>query len=87
MHCLLQLIVSGMGPPGGGRNTITSRFTRHFNIVSIDSFDDSTMTRIFSSIVDWHFAKGFDAVFNRLGKVTTIMTCWFITMLYLWLFL
>ncbi|XP_065898705.1 dynein axonemal heavy chain 3-like isoform X2 [Dysidea avara] len=62
------LLVNGMGPPGGGRNTITNRFTRHFNIISIDGFDDSTMTRIFSSIVDWHFAKGFDAVFNRLGK-------------------
>ena len=58
-----------MGPPGGGRNTITSRFTRHFNIISIDGFDDNTMTRIFTSIVDWHFAKGFEAVFNRLGKV------------------
>lgn len=60
-----------MGPPGGGRNNITGRFTRHFNIISIDSFDDSTLTRIFSSIVDWHFSKGFDAIFNRLGKVST----------------
>lgn len=58
-----------MGPPGGGRNNITNRFTRHLNIVSIESFDDSTMTKIFSSLVDWHFSKGFDAVFSRLGKV------------------
>lgn len=69
VYAIFQLLVSGMGPPGGGRNTITNRFTRHFNIVSIDGFDDNTMTRIFSSIVDWHFAKGFEAVFNRLGKV------------------
>ncbi len=58
-----------MGPPGGGRNNITGRFTRHFNIISIESFDDSTMTKIFTALVDWHFAKGFDAIFNRLGKV------------------
>lgn len=58
-----------MGPPGGGRNSITGRFTRHLNIVSIESFDDSTMTKIFSSLVDWHFGKGFDAIFMRLGKV------------------
>ena len=58
-----------MGPPGGGRNNITGRFTRHLNVVSIDKFDDNTLTSIFTSIVDWHFAKGFDATFQRLGKV------------------
>ena len=73
MDCLFsfffQLFVSAMGPPGGGRNDISGRFTRHMNIISIDSFDDNTMTKIFTSIVDWHFAKGFDASFSRLGKV------------------
>ncbi|XP_072535232.1 dynein axonemal heavy chain 3 [Salminus brasiliensis] len=63
------LFVSAMGPPGGGRNDITGRFTRHLNIVSIDSFDDETLSKIFSSITDWHFSKGFDASFYRLGKI------------------
>ncbi|XP_030626002.1 dynein heavy chain 3, axonemal [Chanos chanos] len=63
------LFVSAMGPPGGGRNDITGRFTRHLNIVSIDSFDDDTLSKIFSSICDWHFGKGFDASFYRLGKI------------------
>ena len=58
-----------MGPPGGGRNTITGRLTRHFNVLSIDSFDDATMIKIFSAIADWHFAQGYDPVFTRLGKV------------------
>lgn len=58
-----------MGPPGGGRNDITSRFTRHLNMISIDEFDDSTLTRIFTNITDWHFGKGFDASFVRSGKV------------------
>ena len=62
-----------MGPPGGGRNDISGRFTRHLNIISIDSFDDNTMTKIFTSIVDWHFAKGFDASFGRLGKASIIV--------------
>lgn len=62
-----------MGPPGGGRNDISDRFTRHTNIISIDSFDDNTMTKIFTSIVDWHFAKGFDASFGRLGKVRFVI--------------
>ena len=62
-----------MGPPGGGRSNITGRFSRHLNIVSIDKFDDNTLTSIFTSIVDWHFAKGFDATFQRLGKVKSVI--------------
>uniref|UniRef100_A0A8C5C8I2 Dynein axonemal heavy chain 7 n=1 Tax=Gadus morhua TaxID=8049 RepID=A0A8C5C8I2_GADMO len=54
------LFVSAMGPPGGGRNDITGRFTRHLNIISIDSFDDETMSKIFGSITDWHFSRGFE---------------------------
>ena len=59
-----------MGPPGGGRNNITGRFTCHFNVISIESFDDTTMTKIFSSMADWHFSKGLEAIFTRLGKVS-----------------
>ncbi|KAL7390222.1 hypothetical protein ABVT39_017308 [Epinephelus coioides] len=64
-----MLFMSAMGPPGGGKNDITGRFTRHLNIITIDSFDDETLTKIFSSITDWHFSKGFDASFFRLGKI------------------
>ncbi|KAL0984291.1 hypothetical protein UPYG_G00139540 [Umbra pygmaea] len=63
------LFMSAMGPPGGGRNDITGRFTRHLNIVSIDSFDNETLSKIFTSITDWHFSNGFDASFYRLGKI------------------
>uniref|UniRef100_A0A671X3C3 Dynein axonemal heavy chain 12 n=1 Tax=Sparus aurata TaxID=8175 RepID=A0A671X3C3_SPAAU len=49
----LQLI-SAMGPPGGGRNAVTSRFLRHFNIFSINAFSDDTMVRIFSSVVAFY---------------------------------
>uniref|UniRef100_A0A671XYF8 Dynein axonemal heavy chain 7 n=1 Tax=Sparus aurata TaxID=8175 RepID=A0A671XYF8_SPAAU len=54
------LFLSAMGPPGGGKNDVTGRFTRHLNVLSIDAFDDETLTKIFSSITDWHFSKGFD---------------------------
>ncbi|CAF4568450.1 unnamed protein product [Rotaria sp. Silwood1] len=70
MITLLDLLFLGaMGPPGGGRNTITGRFSRHCNIVSIDSFSDETMQKIFTSIVDWHFARGFEASFQRVGRL------------------
>jgi dynein heavy chain len=44
-------LVSAMGPPGGGRNPVTPRFIRHFNLISVNSFNDETMTRIFSTLI------------------------------------
>eukprot|EP00794_Sanderia_malayensis_P007414 gene7414-8234_t len=52
----LQLI-SAMSPPGGGRNPVTSRFLRHFNIISITKFSDDTMTKIFGSIMNHCFRE------------------------------
>ncbi|POI28340.1 hypothetical protein CIB84_007910, partial [Bambusicola thoracicus] len=63
------LLLSAMGPPGGGRNDITGRFVRHLNVVSICSFDDDILTKIFTAVADWHFSKGFESVFLRLGKI------------------
>lgn len=46
----LQL-VAAMGPPGGGRNLVTPRFTRHFNLITANEFSDETLTRIFSTVM------------------------------------
>ncbi|XP_061847983.1 dynein axonemal heavy chain 3 [Colius striatus] len=69
MNIIDVLLVSAMGPPGGGRNSITGRFTRHLNVVSICAFDDDILTKIFTAVTDWHFSNGFEPTFLRLGKV------------------
>ncbi|XP_008202999.3 dynein heavy chain 3, axonemal [Nasonia vitripennis] len=70
---ILQLVdilfVAAMLPPGGASNRLTPRFTRHLNVIGIDAFDDTTMTMIFGSILDWHFTRGFDTNISRLGKM------------------
>uniref|UniRef100_A0A803TP24 Dynein axonemal heavy chain 1 n=1 Tax=Anolis carolinensis TaxID=28377 RepID=A0A803TP24_ANOCA len=43
--------VGAMGPPGGGRNAITSRLTRHFNYLSFTEMEDSSKKKIFSTIL------------------------------------
>ena len=67
-----QLLVSAMGPPGGGRNEITARFLRHFNVISIDSFSTETMKNIFSVIMDWHFNRGFENQLKRFARVSEL---------------
>lgn len=72
---IFQRFMAAMGPPGGGRNDITSRLTRHMNVLGVNEFDDSTMLRIFSAVIDAHFSKGFEPQFQRLGKVSRTLSC------------
>lgn len=46
--------LAAMGPPGGGKNPITERFLRHFNVIGVTTFSDETMTRIFSTLVNFY---------------------------------
>ncbi|XP_052058680.1 dynein axonemal heavy chain 3-like isoform X1 [Mytilus californianus] len=61
-------ILSAMGPPGGGRNDVTPRFIRHFNVIAIESFDEDTMKSIFNPIIEWHF-KSFETSLRRFSRI------------------
>jgi len=45
--------VAAMGPPGGGRNPVTQRYLRHYNNICLTPYDDSSLKRIFSTIMRW----------------------------------
>jgi dynein heavy chain len=50
-------VVATMGPPGGGRNAITPRLARFFHLLCFSDFNDASLLRIFSTIVDWHLTS------------------------------
>lgn len=52
------IFVTAMGPPGGGKNPITPRYLRHFNLIAINNFEESVLQRIFSKLMDWHLKRG-----------------------------
>ena len=63
-------VCCAMGPPGGGRNGTTPRFLRHFSLLCVDSFDDDTLTLIFSTIVKAYFMRGYSGdVCQQAGNV------------------
>ena len=45
------ILVSAMGPPGGGRSFITPRMMRHFNIITYTDLQESSIKQIFATIV------------------------------------
>ena len=49
--------VAAMGPPGGGRNPVTPRYIRHFNLMWCTDYSPTSLERIFQTIFGWHFSK------------------------------
>jgi len=45
-------MLAAMCPPGAGKNDITDRYSRHFNLVFVTPFDDESLGRIFSTVVN-----------------------------------
>lgn len=74
LYLLDTFLISAMLPPGGSSNVVTPRLTRHMQTIGIDFFQEATMIKIFSTILETHFAKGFVPEVSRLGKMVVSAT-------------
>jgi dynein heavy chain len=56
------IMVSAMGPPGGGRTFVTERLKRHYSTTSYTEFQEESITQIFQVIGNYFFASFDDSV-------------------------
>jgi dynein heavy chain len=45
------LLLTAIGPTGGSRQDVYARFLRHFGLFAINSFDDESINKIFSTLL------------------------------------
>jgi dynein heavy chain, axonemal len=65
------VFVGSIGPHNGdNKHFISSRFIRHFNIVSIDAFDADLLKSIFQPIIKWYFTRyAFEKEYHKFGQI------------------
>ena len=51
------VFAAAMCPHDGGKNLITPRFSRHFNIIATTQFSEGVLSHIYGKIIDWHINK------------------------------
>jgi dynein heavy chain, axonemal len=61
-------VIAAGARPGGGRNDLTLRFTRHFNVFNIPEASRNTLIRIFGSILGGFLKTGFVEAIQKLTE-------------------
>lgn len=68
--------VTSMLPPTGGRNVVTLRYLRHFNLLYVEPFEKDSLQRIFSNILEWYFKSQTSPVPNTItGLKDKVVDC------------
>ena len=59
--------VAAMGPPGGGRTFIPNRYYRHYNLMALSNYSETSLSRIFSTIINY-FLRPFSGDVKQLAS-------------------
>mmetsp|Transcript_49836 Transcript_49836/g.161224 ORF Transcript_49836/g.161224 Transcript_49836/m.161224 type:complete len:2909 (-) Transcript_49836:280-9006(-) len=54
--------IGAMGPPGAGRPYLTGRYQRHYNLIFVTPFETESLSRIFTTIMQWFLGRFSGAV-------------------------
>lgn len=63
------ILAAACGPPGGARNPMTSRFLRHFSLLSFPTPNTNTLIGIFGGIIVGFFSEFSKAIWNLAEPV------------------
>jgi dynein heavy chain len=63
------ILTVAAAPPGGGRNEVTPRFVRHFNVMNVPAASPASMTLVFNSILTGFLRKFTDDVKSTTAAV------------------
>ena len=63
------ILVSAMGPPGGGRSPITPRLQRHYNYLTYTDLDSQSISMIFVKILNRFFGSFENDVKSSIDKL------------------
>ncbi len=62
--------VAAMAPPSAGRQAVSNRFIRHYNIIYIDNYDEATVTNMFKGIMNWSLSNTTPAFSSSVLQLT-----------------
>ena len=62
--------IGAMGPPGGGRNPVDTRFIALFNVFNLTPPTEKVLLSIYSSIINTRFSQFNESVKDAAGKAT-----------------
>eukprot|EP01022_Parablepharisma_sp_SALTPOND_P028312 TRINITY_DN70784_c2_g1_i1.p1 TRINITY_DN70784_c2_g1~~TRINITY_DN70784_c2_g1_i1.p1 ORF type:complete len:4393 (-),score=612.94 TRINITY_DN70784_c2_g1_i1:3426-16604(-) len=66
--------VGAMAPPSSGRQTITTRFLRHYNVIYTEHQEGKALKSMFKNILNWKLSNSEPQYLEQIMQLTTKLT-------------